>query len=127
MNDHHKGEVLPIALAEAEHLSTIADQIPHARGLRRKMLCDMIHRRLDKLIISLLDGFPTEGINVSSVRPVFAQRYDLTPAGLEGVDCSLIPLVIVRELFSRHKLQVRQADVPTWPRFADRFKALNMV
>lgn len=112
------------ALTETETLDRIVGLLAGAEGRRQDQIARRVNRRLDHLMATLLDSFPDEGITTGSVRPLLARHYDLTSEGLIDLADALIPLVIIREFVSHHHWIVKQADVPNWERFTERFKAV---
>ncbi len=112
------------ALIEARRLEGVIGLLAGARGHQQGQITQRVNRRLDHLMTALLDAFPDEGIDAMSVRPLLARHYDLTSEGLTDLADALIPLVIIREFVSHHHWIVRQADVPSWERFTERFKAV---
>jgi hypothetical protein len=119
---------LPAALEEAVQLGFIAEEHAVSSGDERQALSESMHIRLDVLIECLLSHCPADvEVTVAEVRMVLEQHRDLTEAALADLDMRVIPLAIIRELVSRHKLVVHKSCLQAWPTFAQRYRAVAFV
>ncbi len=110
------------AIAGAMYLSGLADQIARSAGDDRMELKDRMGTHLDVFVSRLLRDFP-ERANDDDIDQVFHRHYELSEDEIGSIPDPIVPLVIVRELVSRHKVIVDQKKVSHWVDFVEKYES----
>lgn len=115
--------VVSDALARANELITLAAEHRSVRANpfseeRRQTLRQVMSRKVDELLDTSLDGIE----QVDDIGPIFERHFAMTEEDIGKLPRELVPLAIMRELLSKHRVVFDQDAVPNWDRFAELYK-----
>lgn len=102
----------------ANELILLAAEHRQAPKGRKVHLRKTMSQKLDALIEETLPDTD----HVPDVCRIFGRHYSMTAHELNELPTEVMPLAVVRELFSTHRVVFNLEDVPVWERFTSVYR-----